>query len=51
MGADGKSIKIGLSGIKPVDIMTIAYTVTDNSGNKYKGKVQSTIYSLRKNKK
>lgn len=49
MGADGKTVKIMLDGIKPVDVMTIAYTVTDDAGNKYKEKVQSTIYQLRKN--
>ena len=49
MGADGKSFKIMLSGIKPVDVMTIAYSITDAAGNQYKEKVQSTIYQLRKN--
>lgn len=48
MGAEGKSVKIMLSGIKPVDVMTIAYSVTDYFGNNYKGKLQSTIYNLRK---
>ena len=49
MGSDGKSLKIILEGIKPVDVMTIAYTITDDAGNKYKEKVQSTIYNLRNN--
>ncbi|MEO5997617.1 MAG: DUF6797 domain-containing protein [Chitinophagaceae bacterium] len=48
MGDDGKSVKIMLNGIKPVDVMTIGYTVIDDAGNKFKEKVQSTIYNLRK---
>jgi hypothetical protein len=49
MGVDGKSVKLMISRIKPVDIMTIAYSVTDESGNQYKEKIQSTIYNLRRN--
>lgn len=50
MGEDGKSFKLLVSGIKPVNVMTIAYSITDAAGNRYKEKVQSTIYQLQKKK-
>ena len=48
IGADGKSIKITINDIKPVDVITIAYSITDVAGNHYNEKVQGTIYQLRK---
>ena len=44
---DGKSIKIMLPEIKPVDVMTIAYKVKDTEGNEFKGKLQNTIHNLK----
>ncbi|KAB7732962.1 hypothetical protein F5984_03185 [Rudanella paleaurantiibacter] len=48
LSQDRKSVKLMLPGLKPVDIMTIAYTVTDSKGTTYTGKVQNTIHALRK---
>lgn len=45
---DKKSVKLMLPGIKPTDVMTIAYLVTDSKGQTFKGKVQNTIHYLRK---
>jgi cytochrome c5 len=47
IGANGKTVKIFLPEIKPVDVMTISYKVTDKQGNVFNGKVQNTIYRLR----
>lgn len=47
LGSDGMTIKLFIQGIQPVDIMTIAYNVTDVEGNQLKGKVQNTIHHLR----
>ncbi len=47
LSSDGKTVKLFLDGIQPVDIMTIAYTVKDAKGNELKGKVQNTIHHLR----
>lgn len=48
LSRDKKTVKLILPGIKPVDVMTIAYSVTDSKGNTFKGKVQNTIHSLKK---
>lgn len=48
VSTDNKTIKIFLPEIKPVDIMTISYKVTDKEGNTFKGKVQNTIHNLKK---
>ncbi|MEM8889193.1 MAG: DUF6797 domain-containing protein [Bacteroidota bacterium] len=43
---DGKSVRLYLEGIKPVDVMTISYTLKDAMGNPLSGKVQNTIHHL-----
>lgn len=48
LSQDKKTVKLILPGIKPVDVMTIAYKVTDSKGNTLKGKVQNTIHALKK---
>ena len=45
---DGKTIKLELPEIKPVDVMTIAYKVRDIEGNVFTGKIQNTIHNLTK---
>ena|GEM_PF-668591 len=45
---DKKTVKLMLPDIKPTDVMTIAYTVTDAKGHTFTGKVQNTIHTLRK---
>jgi len=45
---DGKSIKILLPEIQPVDVMTISYKLKDTKGNHFTGKVQNTIHNLEK---
>ena len=45
---DKKTVKLMLPAIKPTDVMTIAYTVTDAKGHTFTGKVQNTIHTLRK---
>ncbi len=45
---DGKTIKLVLPEIKPVDVMTIAYKVKDAQGHEFTGKVQNTIHNLKK---
>jgi hypothetical protein len=44
--ADGKSIKLFLDEIAPVDVMTITYDLTDTAGNQLQGTVQNTIHHL-----
>ena len=44
--ADGKSIKLFIDGIKPVDVMTVSYTLKDSEGNAVQGTVQNTIHHL-----
>ena len=46
--SDGKSVKLIIKDIKPVDIMTITYDIMDEKGNEMKGTVQNTIHNLRK---
>ncbi len=48
LSQDKKTIKLIIAGIKPIDVMTIAYDVVDAKGNIFKGKVQNTIHHLRK---
>jgi len=43
---NGKSVKLFVAGIKPVDVMTISYDLTDSDGNQLKGTVQNTIHNL-----
>ncbi len=45
---NGKTLKLLLQGIEPVDVMTISYTVKDVNGNVLQGKVQNTIHHLKK---
>jgi hypothetical protein len=45
---DRKSLKLKISELQPVDVMTIAYSVVDANGEKFTGKVQNTIHNLRK---
>jgi hypothetical protein len=44
---DGKSVKLHLKDIVPVDVMTISYDIEDDEGNKMQGTVQNTIHNLR----
>ncbi len=46
LNANGKSVKIFLPEIKPVDIMTIAYKIKDAKGNELEGILQNTIHNL-----
>ncbi|SOD88566.1 DUF6797 domain-containing protein [Spirosoma fluviale] len=48
LSRDKKTVKLLLPGLKPTDVMTIAYSVTDAKGHPLKGKVQNTIHQLRK---
>ena len=48
MSQDRKTVKLIVTGIKPIDVMTIAYNVADAKGNTVNGKVQNTIHNLRK---
>lgn len=48
LSADKKTVKLILPGIRPVDVMTIAYLLKDSKGNNYSGKLQYTIHHLRK---
>ena len=45
---DGKTVKLFLGDIKPIDVMTISYDIVDTEGNQLKGTVQNTIHNLRK---
>lgn len=44
---DGKSVKLYLENINPVDVMTITYDILDTDGNQIQGTVQNTIHNLR----
>jgi len=44
---DGKTVKLVLPGIAPIDVMTISYEVEDIKGNKLEGTIQNTIHNLR----
>lgn len=44
--SDGKSIKLFIDGIKPVDVMTVSYKLKDSDGNTVQGTVQNTIHHL-----
>jgi hypothetical protein len=44
---DGKSVKLYLPDIQPVDVMTISYQLKDQQGNPMQGTVQNTIHNLR----
>ncbi|AEI50554.1 DUF6797 domain-containing protein [Runella slithyformis] len=48
LSRDKKIVKLILPGIKPVDVMTISYSLTDSKGHSFKGKVQNTIHALKK---
>ena len=45
---DGKQIKLFIEGLKPTDVMTISYDLTDIEGHIFKGTVQNTVHKLRK---
>jgi hypothetical protein len=45
---DGKSIKLLIEDMKPIDIMTIKYDLKNSEGNNLHGTVQNTIHNLRK---
>jgi len=45
---DKKTVKLMLPDIKPTDVMTITYTVTDSKGHTFTGRVQNTIHTLTK---
>ena len=45
--ADGKSVRLNIPDITPVDVMTIAYRLADTEGNPLEGEVQNTIHQLR----
>ncbi len=44
---DGKSVKLFLQDIEPVDVMTVSYELSDENGIPLKGTVQNTILNLR----
>jgi hypothetical protein len=44
----GKKVKLFLPEIKPVDVMTISYDLTNEDGIEMKGTVQNTIHNLGK---
>lgn len=46
--SDGKSVKLVIEDIEPVDIMTIKYNIKDTEGNQLQGTVQNTIHKLSK---
>jgi Cytochrome C oxidase, cbb3-type, subunit III len=48
LSLDNKRVKLIIPGIKPVDVMTIAYRLVDSKGNALEGKVQNTIHDLGK---
>lgn len=48
IGHDGKSVKLILPDIVPVDIMKITYKVIDIKGHVFEGEVQNTIHNLKK---
>ena len=43
---DGKTVKLLLKDIAPVDVMTISYDINDDQGNPMQGTVQNTIHNL-----
>jgi hypothetical protein len=47
LSEDGKTIKLTIPEIVPVDVMTISYQVVDTEGNKLEGTLQNTIHNLR----
>ena len=47
VGEDGRTIKLVLPEIEPVDVMTIAYKIKDVQGNGFEGKIQNTIHNLK----
>lgn len=44
--SDGKTVKLLLTDIEPVDIMTISYNIKDTKGNTKQGTLQNTIHNL-----
>ena len=48
IGQDGKSLKLRIPEIQPVDVMMISYSVVDTKGNKFTGRLQNTIHNLSK---
>jgi hypothetical protein len=48
MQSNGKSVKLLIEDIEPVDIMTIKYNIKDTEGNQLQGTVQNTIHNLPK---
>ena len=46
ISADGKTVKLILEDIAPVDVMTIKYNVLDKEGVSLQGTVQNTIHAL-----
>lgn len=47
LGEDGKTVKLFLPDIAPVDVMTISYDLSDIEGNKIEGVLQNTIHNLK----
>ena len=43
---DGKTVKLHVKDIKPVDVMTITYDLKDTVGNPVQGTLQNTIHQL-----
>ena len=50
LSPDGKTVVLIMEKIAPVDVMTISYDITDESGTPLKGTVQNTIHILPKDK-
>jgi len=45
---DRKQIKLFIEELEPTDVMTISYDLTDIEGYIFKGTVQNTVHTLRK---
>ena len=50
LSPDGKTVVLIMEKIAPVDVMTISYDITDESGTPLKGTVQNTIHILSKDR-
>ncbi|MEM9143949.1 MAG: hypothetical protein AAGA86_13250, partial [Bacteroidota bacterium] len=46
IGRDGQSVRLHITALAPVDVMTVAYDLTSKSGTPLQGTVQNTIHAL-----
>ncbi len=49
VNVNGKTARLYLKDVKPVDVMTITYNLLDTDGNPLQGTVQNTIHNLSEN--